>query len=277
MTTPPPPHPSSSTVPLPASTSTPSSSSFVFPRDYAFPPFFTRQTNLTTRHAQLTKWAALVLSYCRHHRLFKLSLSGNPTTTTSNSGANTTTSQTTSAPATGGERDTTELFYNRALNRRLNPADIREIIAFLRKDGRAEYVLSPTGSSSTSVFTGGSGLDGDGGGGSEGAGADGGDIVWVYWRTPEEWASLVEGWVDATGQKGGVLTVYELVEGDGTRGTGEFGFLIVLIFQLYVTPYLSCWWLCLKLNPGRREWLTTSEQSSTGWTKTSYSKPSMCW
>ncbi|KAH6618049.1 ESCRT-II complex subunit-domain-containing protein [Chaetomium sp. MPI-SDFR-AT-0129] len=211
MTTPPPLHPSSST-------STPSSSSFVFPLDYAFPPFFTRQTNLTTRHAQLTKWAALVLSYCHHYRLFKISLSGNPITATSDPGTTTnTTNQTTSASASGGERDTTELFYNRTLNRRLSPADIRDVIAFLRKDGRAEYVLSPTG---------GSGVDGDvggWGGGGEGAGPEGGDIVWVYWRTPEEWASLVEGWVDSTGQKGGVLTVYELVEGDGTRGTEFHG------------------------------------------------------
>ncbi|KLU92291.1 vacuolar protein-sorting-associated protein 25 [Magnaporthiopsis poae ATCC 64411] len=32
---------------------------FAFPREYHFPPFFTRQTNLTTHHAQLTKWASL--------------------------------------------------------------------------------------------------------------------------------------------------------------------------------------------------------------------------
>jgi ESCRT-II complex subunit VPS25 len=32
----------------------------------------------------------------------------------------------------------------------------------------------------------------------------------------------VEGWVESTGQKGSVLTLYELIEGDGTRGTGEF-------------------------------------------------------
>lgn len=64
----------------------------------------------------------------------------------------------------------------------------------MRKDGRAEYV-------------------GDSGGG---------DVVWIYWRTPEEWGALIEAWVDSTGQKGTVLTLYELVEGEGTVSTGEF-------------------------------------------------------
>lgn len=65
----------------------------------------------------------------------------------------------------------------------------------MRKDGRAEYI------------------------------AEGGDMVWIYWRTPEEWASLIEGWVDETAQKGTVLTLYELVEGEATRGTGKFWLL----------------------------------------------------
>lgn len=146
---------------------------FPFPREYSFPPFFTRQPNLTTHHAHLVKWSSLILSYCRHHRLYKLSLSP---------------SSSTSEPA-GAD----ELFHNRKLDRRLSTADIREVIEFMRKDGRAEYV-----------------------------GQTPGDVVWVYWRSPEEWAGLIEEWVDATGQKGTVLTLYELTEGDATRGAGEF-------------------------------------------------------
>jgi ESCRT-II complex subunit VPS25 len=49
-----------------------------------------------------------------------------------------------------------------------------------------------------------------------------GDVVFLYWRKPEEWAELVENYVEETGQKGSVLTVYELVEGDGTKGNGNF-------------------------------------------------------
>ncbi|KAK1825728.1 vacuolar protein-sorting-associated protein 25 [Podospora conica] len=160
---------------------------FPFPREYSFPPFFTRQTNLTTHHAQLTKWASLVLAYCRHHRLFKLSLSAAVSDPLS-----TTTSET-------KEKDTSDLFHNRKLNRRLSLADAREVVDFLRRDGRAEYVDGST------------------------SGGGGGDVVWVYWRTPEEWAGLVEAWVDETAQKGSVLTLYELTEGDATRGAEFHG------------------------------------------------------
>ncbi|KAL6361759.1 hypothetical protein LRP88_05234 [Fusarium phalaenopsidis] len=140
--------------------------SFVFPREYHFPAFFTRQTNLTTLHAQRTKWSDLILSYARHHRIFRLSLS---------------------------EAADSDLFVNRKLDRRLQFDDIRDVVVFMHKDGRVEYV----------------------GGGTTG------DVVLVYWRKPDEWAELIENYVDETGQKGSVLTIYELVEGDGTKGTGR--------------------------------------------------------
>lgn len=169
------------------STTAPPPEPFPFPREYFFPPFFTRQTNLTTHFAQLTKWAALVLAYCRHHRIFKLPLSASAFDSSSSSG---------STPSIAED-----LFHNRKLNRRLSLADAREVVDFLRKDGRAEYV--------------------------SGDAKEGGDLVWIYWRTPEEWAALVEAWVEETAQKGTVLTLYELTEGEGTRGTGEF-------------PHLNC-------------------------------------
>ncbi|KAK1755708.1 ESCRT-II complex subunit [Echria macrotheca] len=152
---------------------------FQFPREYSFPPFFTRQHNLTTHHAQLTKWASLVLSYCRHHRLYKLTLSD---------------SSASQFP----------LFYNAKINRRLGISDIREVVEFLRRDGRAEWV---GGSDSNNKEDGG----------------EGGDVVWIYWRTPEEWAAVIEGWVESTAQRGSVLTLYELREGDGARGAEFHG------------------------------------------------------
>ncbi|RMJ08455.1 hypothetical protein BHE90_012248 [Fusarium euwallaceae] len=142
--------------------------SFVFPREYHFPAFFTRQTNLTTLHAQRTKWSDLILSYARYHRIFRLSLS---------------------------EAADSDLFVNRKLDRRLQFDDIRDVVVFMHKDGRVEYV----------------------GGGTTG------DVVLVYWRKPDEWAELIENYVDETGQKGSVLTIYELVEGDGTKGTDIHG------------------------------------------------------
>ncbi|CCT70153.1 related to VPS25-vacuolar protein sorting [Fusarium fujikuroi] len=143
-------------------------SSFAFPREYHFPAFFTRQTNLTTLHAQRNKWSDLILAYTRHNRIFRLSLS---------------------------EAADSDLFVNRKLDRRLQFDDIRDVISYMHTDGRVEYV----GGKST------------------------GDVVFLYWRKPEEWAELVENYVEETGQKGSVLTVYELVEGDGTKGNDIHG------------------------------------------------------
>ncbi|OAA74403.1 ESCRT-II complex, vps25 subunit [Akanthomyces lecanii RCEF 1005] len=153
---------------------------FKFPQEYFFPAFFTRQTNLTTRHAQLRTWAALVLSYARHHRLFRLRLS---------------------------EAADSDLFRNRRLERRLQAPDIRELVDAMVKDGRAEYLAAPGSSAAAAAVQDGGGLD----------------VVLVYWRRPEEWAALVEAYVEDTAQKGSVLTVYELSEGDGTRNTELHG------------------------------------------------------
>lgn len=188
---------------------------FTFPREYYFPAFFTRQTNLNTLHAQLVKWSSLVLAYCQHYRIFKLSLSS---TSTSSSTSSSTNPNPPAVFASNTPPDTDELFYNKRLNRRLALADVREVIAFMRKDGRAEYV---------------------GGRGDEG-GAAGGDVVWVYWRTPEEWAGMIEGWVDGTAQKGTVLTLYELREGEATRGTGKH-FLFPFSFLSSNLLFMRIW------------------------------------
>ncbi|KAI1929604.1 hypothetical protein LOZ58_002844 [Ophidiomyces ophidiicola] len=47
---------------------------FPFPAAYSFPPFFTLQPNTQTRLSQFQKWSALIQSYCRHRRLYRLSL-----------------------------------------------------------------------------------------------------------------------------------------------------------------------------------------------------------
>jgi ESCRT-II complex subunit VPS25 len=55
------------------------------------------------------------------------------------------------------------------------------------------------------------------------AGDDEGGKVWIYWRRPEEWAAALEEWVERTGQKGTVLTLYEIVEGDASRNEEFWG------------------------------------------------------
>lgn len=173
-----------------ASEAAPAAPAFRFPQEYSFPAFFTRQTNLTTRHAQQRTWASLVLSYARHHHLSRLRLS---------------------------DAAETDLFYNRRLERRLQPPDIRELVDAMVKDGRAEYATG-TGTGTTSAAA-------DGGGGER-------DVVFIYWKKPEEWAALVEQYVEDTAQKGSVLTVYELSEGDGTRNTGTCIFIMGVLVNL---------------------------------------------
>lgn len=58
----------------------------------------------------------------------------------------------------------------------------------------------------------------EGGGGRRAEWIDGGSksVAWIWWRRPEEWAGIVADWVEATGQKNVVLTVYELLEGEAT-------------------------------------------------------------
>ena len=43
---------------------------------------------------------------------------------------------------------------------------------------------------------------------------------WGYWKRPEEWADVIVGWVEDTGQKNTVLTLYELMNGEMTVGQG---------------------------------------------------------
>lgn len=71
---------------------------------------------------------------------------------------------------------------------------------------RAEWI--PSASTSGSAGKKGVGQKGE---------EEGDGKVWVYWRRPEEWAQVLEEWVDRTGQKGTVVTLYEIGESDATR------------------------------------------------------------
>jgi ESCRT-II complex subunit VPS25 len=141
---------------------------FTFPPHYNFPPFFTLQPNPLTRSSQLSSWSSLILSYCRHARIYQLS----PTELYAAS---------------------SPLFTNSTLNRRLALPDIRAILEYMSTtEGgkRIEWIDTKTKGK-----------------------------CWVWWRTPDEWADVVYTWVDGTGQKGSVLTVWELSQGDGAKGS----------------------------------------------------------
>ncbi|KAH6678506.1 putative ESCRT-II complex component [Halenospora varia] len=142
-----------------SSSNLPSSNTFTFPREHSFPPFYTPQPNSSTHHAQLQKWSTLIQSFCRHHRIFRLS------------------------PIAYID---SPLFYNRTIGKRLGTNEIKEVIEFMRKEGRADWVAGKEGE------------------------------AWIYWKTVEEWASTIAEWVDGTAQKNTVLTLYELTESEAT-------------------------------------------------------------
>ncbi|KAF2199045.1 ESCRT-II complex, vps25 subunit [Delitschia confertaspora ATCC 74209] len=167
----------------PSTTTPPSSSTdptgFSFPPHYSFPPFFTLQPTLSTRQSQLSSWSTLLQSYCRHLHIFTLSLL---------------------------DALETPLFYNRTLSRRLSLRDARAVVDYMcSEEGghRAEWILASQSNSSKK--------------GSKPASDDEKTKLYIFWRRPEEWATVIEDWVDGTGQRGTVLTLYELAESDVTK------------------------------------------------------------
>ena len=97
----------------------------------------------------------------------------------------------------------TPLFHNTALRKRLDLREARAVVDWMTKSEeeggggrRAEWI-------------------------SDGGSLDGGQAVaWIWWRRPEEWADVLVEWVEGTGQRGSVLTVYELIQGDVTMSQG---------------------------------------------------------
>lgn len=149
---------------------------------YTFPPFYTLQPNHSTRTAQLTAWSALLTSYTQHHHLFRLS-------------------------------PRHPVFHNTSLNRRLQLEDVGVLFAFMRERGTALPVGSNTTQSKQRGWYGGR------------AGADAsvpaeGEVgeVFVLWHSLEEWASKLQDSIEVTGQRGAVLTAYEMTEGEQSRG-----------------------------------------------------------
>ncbi|KAK9452988.1 ESCRT-II complex subunit-domain-containing protein [Dipodascopsis uninucleata] len=82
-----------------------------------------------------------------------------------------------------------DLFTNRTIERSLKLETCREILESMVKSGDAEWVAVKSGLSSSAI---------------------------IYWRRPDEWASLISDWIDESGQRGAILTLYEIAESDLT-------------------------------------------------------------
>jgi ESCRT-II complex subunit VPS25 len=86
---------------------------FVWPQHYHFPPFFTMQPNVETNSMRVQMWKDLILSYCKHNRIFVLNVRESVA----------------SSP----------LFGNEAISRRLQPSDANEILHLMATAGLAEW------------------------------------------------------------------------------------------------------------------------------------------
>lgn len=104
----------------------------------------------------------------------------------------------------------TPLFHNATLHKRLDLREVRSVIEWMAKSEE------------------------EGGGGRRAEWIDGPKTVaWIWWRRPEEWADVVGDWVEGTGQKGTVLTVYELVQGEATASQGMYTLRFLSIMASY--------------------------------------------
>uniref|UniRef100_A0A8C2A8U1 Vacuolar protein-sorting-associated protein 25 n=1 Tax=Cyprinus carpio TaxID=7962 RepID=A0A8C2A8U1_CYPCA len=87
--------------------------SFEWPWQYNFPPFFTLQPNVDTRQKQLAAWCSLVLSYCRHQKLYTLDVL---------------------------EAQESPVFNNKKIERKLSVEAIQVVFEELRKKGNLEWL-----------------------------------------------------------------------------------------------------------------------------------------
>ncbi|XP_065051836.1 vacuolar protein-sorting-associated protein 25-like [Rhopilema esculentum] len=140
-------------------------SGFEWPWQYSFPPFFTIQPNTDTRTKQLEDWCSLLLQYCKYHSIYKIDI---------------------------GDAQSSSLFWNKAINRRLQTEGINSIMERLKDQGNLEWEDSKTK-----------------------------NRCFVYWRTPEEWADVINAWVKTNGLDDTVCTLYELTSEEGV-GNDEF-------------------------------------------------------
>ena len=88
------------------------------------------------------------------------------------------------------------LFTNPTISRSLSPQAIRKVLDYMSRPENGSRIdwIAPASKGEQS------------------------SSCWVLWKSLGEWADVVYGWVEGTGQKGAVLTIYELKEEDANGG-----------------------------------------------------------
>ncbi|KAI4717508.1 ESCRT-II complex component [Aureobasidium sp. EXF-10727] len=85
---------------------------------------------------------------------------------------------------------TSPLFNNHKISRALSGPDIKKVLDYMTTpegEHRAEWLSKDH------------------------------SAAWIWWKSASEWAELIAKWVEETGQKGVVLTIYELRESEAVE------------------------------------------------------------
>ncbi len=111
-------------------------------------------------------WSQLILDYHKHHKTYTLDIT---------------------------EAQSSQLFNNKKINRKLPVDAIYVILEDLRKKGHVEW------------------RDKDR------------KQCLVMWRTPQEWGNIIYQWISSRGMTNTVCTLFELVNGDDSEGEDFHG------------------------------------------------------
>ena len=153
------------------------------------------QPNMDTRQKQMEGWCSLILSYCRHHKIFVLDLPAslsNSLPLFHNKGAMIL-SERSQRPSSAqvvhiiGKKSLFSPFEG--IERRLSSEALRAVFDYLHGQGQCEWLDGKEKNSSL-----------------------------IFWKTPTEWGNLIYNWAVSTGNTDTVCTVFELIEGDDTSG-----------------------------------------------------------
>ena len=145
------------------------------PWQYEFPPFFTLQINEKTRLKQLEAWCDLIILYCKQNRIFILDLI---------------------------ESQSSDLFYNKKIDRKLALDFIRLIIDELVKSGKAEWIGVEATKTKTTIKSNTESQQ---------------NRCIILWHTIDEWAKLIYEYVSKKALQNTVCTYFELTEADECR------------------------------------------------------------
>ncbi|KAH0539703.1 vacuolar protein-sorting-associated protein 25 [Cotesia glomerata] len=137
-----------------------------WPWQYSFPPFFTLQPHAETKEKQLSAWTSLVLNYYQSTKQSILDVR---------------------------EINSSPLFNNTAIQRKLSAEVVQLILESLQKSGNA----TPLDKTKQRWL--------------------------IHWHTFEEWGNIVYNWAQENGFINSVCTLFELTQGENTVDQEFYG------------------------------------------------------